>query len=209
MATTGEPTRTSESSIGRARPYPSSASAYAQQVGTPPGLHDNTTDAKTHLLRYLYAEYIEEEICRSAELIQAKNAVHGTPTVPTWEELTDGHALERLLSALAFNLHAQDCWTVLGLGRLEGPKPSRQMLASRRDVGLKLLGAIPTQQLSAMASDTIQTHKDKLTGACSACSEELDKVLRERGRKMLKGEDARNVPRWFEPSSDLISHFRG
>ena len=26
---------------------------------------------------------------------------------------------------------------------------------------------------------------------------------------MLKGEDARNVPRWFEPSSDLISHFRG
>lgn len=78
-----------------------------------------------------------------------------------------------------------------------------QILTSRRDVGIKLLDAVPIRQLSNTARSTIQTQKDKLTHACSHCLEDLGKTLWE--RKMLKGEAARILPRWQEPSLDVMT----
>ena len=120
-----------------------------------------------------YTEYVEEEVCRSSALISAKRAAPVTSTVLAWEELSDEHALERLLSAVAFDLYARDAWSVLGLGRLGGHKPTMQILTSRRHVALKLLYAVPTRQLSRAACDAIQAHRDKLTHSCSVCCEDL------------------------------------
>ena len=140
---------------------------------------------------------------RSAELVTARFAVTAAPRVPTWQELTDEHALMRLLHVLAYNIEDADPWKMLGLARLEGPKPTVSMPYSRRDVAIKLLGAIPEQLMTTQGQSYINNIRDKLEKACAACCDDINIVLRE--RKLLKGQQCRIIPRWQEPSAEIMA----
>ena len=113
------------------------AHSAAPSTARPPATNGN--DAQQ-----LYAGYVEDEMLRSSELITAAYATtnRNRPEVPTWQALsttTDSSAIRAVLTALAFDTETTDSWNVLGLSRLEGPKPSMHMLQSRRDVAIKLL----------------------------------------------------------------------
>ena len=167
------------------------------------GGYDNTTNYTNTVLEQLFAEYVEEELLRSADLVTARFAVAAAPRVPTWQELTDEHALLRLLSVLAYNVEDADPWKILGLARLEGPRPTVSLLNSRKDVAIKLLGAIPMQRMTAQGRSSIKDVQGKLEKACEACCEDINKVLLE--RKLLKGQQSRIIPRWQEPSGEMMA----
>ena len=162
--------------------------------------------ATPHDPQLLYAEFIEDEIERSGELISAARTDGRTTTIPTWEELIttpDTTALRSLLSALAFTTdNSHDPWTILGLSRLEGPKPTIKMLQSRRDVAHKQMqeGAAA---FTVSAKQELDGLKTTIAKACEDCCAELESVIRE--RQNLKG-TTRNVPRWMEPSEDLLRY---
>jgi len=89
-------------------------------------LEEVSITASKFSLQNVYAEFVEEEIQRSGELIMA-NRMDGSPTsIPTWQELTtatDMGPINALLTALAYGTDDDDPWAILGLSRLEGPKP--------------------------------------------------------------------------------------
>ena len=144
---------------------------------------------------------------RSSELITAAYATMGRsrPIIPTWQTLsttTDSTAIRSLLTALAFNAEATDSWNTLGLSRLDGPKPTLHMLQSRRDVALKLVDSC-MQFLHDAAQQEMHRIKQHIDKACAECCENLESNIRE--RKLLKG-SSRNVPRWMEPSEELLTY---
>ena len=170
-----------------------------------------TAAASTTTLSYdpqrMYEDYIEDELTRNGELILA---AHTTRTIsrtqiPTWHTVstaTETSHIRALLTALAFDLGTTDPWNTLGLSRLEGPKPSIHMLQSRRDVALKLIESC-TSALHDTAQQEMTTIKDNLNKACNDCCSNLEINAQE--RRSLKG-NIRNIPRWMEPSEDLLEY---
>ena len=155
----------------------------------------------------LYSGFVEDEMLRSSELITAAYTTMGRkrPDVPTWQTLsttTNSTAIRELLTALAFNAETTDSWNVLGLSRLEGPKPTIHLLQSRRDVAFKLVDSC-TQFLHDAAQREMQGIKQHIGNASNECCNNLESNLRE--RKLLKG-SSRNVPRWMEPSEELHTY---
>ena len=175
------------------------------QPATPTTAQPPTTNRDD--AQQLYSGYIEDEILRSSELITAAYTTTGRnrPEVPTWRTLsttTDSSAIRAVLTALAFNTESADSWNILGLSRLEGPKPTTHMLQSRRDVALKLIDSC-TQYLHEAAQQEIHGIRQGIDKACSECCENLEANAQE--RKHLKG-TSRIVPRWMEPSDDLLHY---
>ena len=76
------------------------------------------------------------------------------------------------------------------------------MLQSRRDVAVKLV-----ESCMHFLHDTAQQEMHRITHhinkACAECCDNLDINARE--RKLLKG-NSRNVPRWLEPSEELLNY---
>ena len=167
----------------------------------------SNTSPRVRDLQRLYADYIEDEIERSEELILASRTKGRASEIPTWQALAeaiDTSALRALLSALAFDLGASDPWEILGFSRLEGPKPTTHTLISRRDVATKIVDSCAIS-LSAAAQDDAANIQSKLQKACYDCNITLEAVLRE--RRSLKGA-GRNVPRWMEPSPQMYSYLK-
>ena len=176
-----------------------------RQPAMPPTTQQSTTDSLGG--QHLYSEYVEAEITRSAELIAASQTTLGKTRaeIPTWETLstaTDTTPIRSLLAALAFNTATSESWTTLGLSRLEGPKPSMHMLQSRRDVALKLIDSC-SATLHEVALREITRIRANICSACDECCANLDTNAQE--RRHLKGNN-RNVPRWMEPSEDLLDY---
>ena len=156
---------------------------------------------------HMYYEYVETEITRSGELIAAAQAARGKTRaeIPSWHTLstaTDTTPIRSLLAALAFNTETSEPWSTLGLSRLEGPKPSMHMLQSRRDVALKLIDSCPAT-LHELALRDITKIRADICSACDDCCANLETNAQE--RRHLKGSN-RNVPRWMEPSDDLLAY---
>ena len=174
--------------------------------------HQNSqpsTAASTTALSYdpqrMYEYYIEDELTRNGELIMAAHSTRttGRTQIPTWHTVstaTETSHIRALLAALAFDLGNTDPWNMLGLSRLEGPKPNMHMLQSRRDVALKIIDSC-TLALHDTAQQEITTVKANLNKACDECCANLDTNTHE--RRNLKGGN-RNIPRWMEPSEDLF-----
>ena len=155
----------------------------------------------------MYAEYVEDEFTRSGELIMAAHATHNRrhTCVPTWQALstaTDTSVIRSLLAALAFDVDSSDPWNTLGLSRLEGPTPNLHLLQSRRDVALKLIKSC-TPSLHERGVQEMTAASDHLNKACEDCCAQLATNAQE--RRSLKG-NSRNIPRWMEPSEDLLDH---
>ena len=155
----------------------------------------------------MYEGYIEDEFSRNGEIIMA---AHSTRTIsrtqiPTWQMVstaTDTSSIRSLLAALAFDLETTGPWNALGLSRLEGPTPNTHMLQSRRDVAIKLIDSC-SAALNEHAQQEIHKIRADIGQACEKCCADLDTNAQE--RRHLKGNN-RNVPRWMEPSDDLLAH---
>ena len=167
----------------------------------------STTTTRNYDPRQMYTEFVEDEFTRSGELITAAYATQGRTSVsiPTWDTLataTDTTAIRSLLAALAFDTESTDPWNTLGLSRLEGPKPNVLMLQSRRDVAWKLIDSC-TPSLHEPGRQEMTNIIVSLNKACDYCCANLETNTLQ--RRNLKGSN-RNVPRWMEPSEDMLDH---
>ena len=156
------------------------------------GNRANTTTL-AHDFQYFYSQFVEDEFVRSADIITAAHTDGHPRHVPTWQTLAstaDSSAIRSLLYALAFNPQSNDTWYILGLSRLEGPKPNTHMLCSRRDVATKLIDScMPT--LNETAREELSRIKSTIAKACDECCDNLAANAQE--RKSLKG-SSRNIP---------------
>ena len=142
--------------------------------------HSSTTSLN---LQQLYAEFIEDEIGRSSELIAAARTDGKTAEVPTWQDLaaaSDTTAIRALLTALAFTTDSDtDSWTRLSLSRLEGPKPNHNLLQCRRHIALKIMESC-TASLTEGAEQELEELKSTIRKACDDSCSELESVMKER-----------------------------
>ena len=163
-----------------------------------------TTTGTTFSWQNVYAEFVEEEMQRSGDLLISTGVIGSV--IPTWLELTtasDMGPIRALLTSLAYGIDDDDPWAILGLSRLEGPKPDLNMLLSRRDVATKLIDAGTTTTLDDATRPRLDRLREKLVNASDECCSNLESILRE--RRALKGRP-RNIPRWMEPSPTIFEY---
>jgi len=132
------------------------------------------------LRREVWEEFIEAEIGRHMELVQAAqdDSAVAVRFPASWLEL------EVILRKMAYDVRTDDAWRTLGFAFLEGPSPSEQLILARARVGRMLCGLAHKAGWSDGCRAAADAAAARIAAAAAQCDEGLPELLK--ARRKLK-----------------------
>ena len=149
-----------------------------------------------------FQSYFEASVMEHAELIQGVRATSDptrTPQLPKRSELRHWSSVNDALKLLAFAPDSTDDWRFLGISHAEGPPLTAELIERRAQLGRQLVSVRHTAAWTCADIASAVTFEERLKRVVESCTKELPRLQRE--RKKLP---SRLVPRWLEPSAELL-----